>query len=276
MWDKKVIIFDLDGTAVDSPRQKLPSQRLKRAVKRLQSSHRLCVATGRPWSYARPIIEALELSEPCIVSAGTQIYHPVSGRILWQNNLPDNALRDVIRTLKNHKPLRETNCKVLFDDFDEHQHFNGGLAVEELEAPGQAYFVAAMFVPDGVAYGVQAELSAITGINCTLTVAQAPGCKDVHITSSGASKEHAVARLLQIMGLEASDAVGIGDGHNDLHLFNAVSHRVAMDNAVDELKMRAHHTIGHVREDGLAHYFESLWRLGASQSRQPDREKVCC
>lgn len=262
MRDKQVVIFDLDGTAIDSPKQQLPSQRLKKAVKALQKGRRLSVATGRPWSYAQPVIDGLGITEPCIIASGTQICDPKSGEVLWQSSLSSASLKGVVKTLKDQERLHPTRCRVFFDDFDEHQHFNGGMTIGELEAPGPAHFISAVFVPDDLAHGVFTQLSAIADINCTLVVAQAPGHKDIHITSNTASKEHAVVRLLEVMGLDSGTTIGIGDGYNDLHLFNAVSHRVAMGNAVDELKSQADRVIGHVEQDGLAEFFEHIGSRG--------------
>ena len=63
-------------------------------------------------------------------------------------------------------------------------------------------------------------------------------------------------KIEQILGADRSEMIGIGDGHNDLHLFAAVGHKVAMGNAVDELKQAADETIGSVQEQGLEKYLE--------------------
>lgn len=43
---KEAIIFDLDGTAIDSPVQKLPSGRLVAAMNDLRQKYFLCAATS--------------------------------------------------------------------------------------------------------------------------------------------------------------------------------------------------------------------------------------
>ena len=88
--------------------------------------------------------------------------------------------------------------------------------------------------------------------------AQKPGTKDIHILNREATKEHAVAELLKLIGIEKENTIGVGDGHNDIHLFNAVEKKVAMGNAVDGLKSQANLVIESVTDDGLATYFESL------------------
>lgn len=271
---KKVVVFDLDGTAVDSPRQKLPSARLKNAVKQLSKSYRLCAATGRPWSYASPVLQYLGLTEPCIISGGTQLCDPASGKVVWQSNLVARAVKHVAAILKAYPELGGLGCKALINDYDEHDHFNGGTLAHELELGQSVHMMTLVFVPDAIAPSLYAKLSSVPGISCSLAVAQATGCKDIHITIRDATKEHAVGRVLNLHGVGPEAAIGIGDGHNDLHLFNAVSHRVAMGNAVDELKSNADQVIGHVSDDGLATFFETFLLRRPMSSRTTEPEAV--
>jgi hydroxymethylpyrimidine pyrophosphatase-like HAD family hydrolase len=55
----KAIIFDIDGTAIDSPSQKIPSDRLIKAVRQIETEYFVCAATGRVWSFAEPVIRGL-------------------------------------------------------------------------------------------------------------------------------------------------------------------------------------------------------------------------
>ena len=91
-----------------------------------------------------------------------------------------------------------------------------------------------------------------------MVVAQRAGFKDIHVTNRSATKEHAIAELLKILNIKQENTVGVGDGHNDIHLFNAVSNKVAMGNAVDELKAASDEVIGLVTDDGFAEYLERL------------------
>lgn len=80
---KHAVIFDLDGTAIDSPKQKFPSKKLINAIDRLKEKYYFCAATGRVWTFAKPVLQGLHLTDPSIISAGTQICDPVTGKILW-------------------------------------------------------------------------------------------------------------------------------------------------------------------------------------------------
>ena len=91
-----------------------------------------------------------------------------------------------------------------------------------------------------------------------MVLAQKPGCRDLHFINEFATKEHTIAELLKHLHIDKKDTIGVWDGHNDIHLFNAVGYKIAMGNAVEDLKQRADIIIGNVQDDGLATYLESL------------------
>lgn len=78
----RAIIFDLDGTAVDSPTQKLPTNKLVGVISKLQPNYFLCAATGRCWTFGKDIIQALNLVDLAIISGGTQIVDPRNGEVV--------------------------------------------------------------------------------------------------------------------------------------------------------------------------------------------------
>jgi len=58
---KKAIIFDIDGIAIDSPIQKLPTTKLVKVIKHLKNKYLFCAATGSVWSFARPILSPIRI-----------------------------------------------------------------------------------------------------------------------------------------------------------------------------------------------------------------------
>jgi HAD superfamily hydrolase (TIGR01484 family) len=213
----------------------------------------LCAATGRVWTFAKPVLNAMGLEDPCIISAGTQICNPATGEIIWQINIEPVDLQASLNIVKQYP-----DYKVLYNDNDEDAYLHGGIEPTQLNINEPVYFFEQIFVPQAIAPDIVAKLSKISGIAVTLVVAQRPGFNDIHITNRGATKEHAIAELLKVLKVDQKDTIGVGDGHNDMHLFNAVSYKIAMGNAVDELKARANKTIDSVAEDGFALYLESL------------------
>lgn len=250
---KEAIIFDVDGTAVDSPSKKLPTQRLIRQIDRLSDRYYFSPATGRVWSFVKPVLHAMKLQDPAIISAGTQICNPQSGEILWQKNIEDRDLRKVVSIFQEFP-----DWKLLFNDGTEEDYFNGGVYPKDFYNKEPVYFLEQVFVPDEIAKEIYNRLTKIKGIAAVMVVAQKPGTRDIHVINATATKEHTIRELLRILGVDKANTTGIGDGYNDIHLFNAVSKKIAMGNAVPELKEKADLVIEPVSKEGMALYLESL------------------
>lgn len=253
MIKQQTIIFDLDGTAIDSPDSQQPTERLVTAIRNAEATYNLCAATGRVWSFAKPVLQALRLSDPCIVAAGTQICDPQSGDVLWESTIPPEGIKRVIEVVKKYPQY-----KVLYNDYDEATYFSEVSMPIEEAAHKPIHFLGLIFVPEDEAAQLIDSFSQIEDITCTLALAQRPGYNDILITNKGATKEHAIAELLKILKTDKQHTTGIGDGHNDIHIFNAVQHKVAMGNAVPQLAEMADQVIGSVKHDGLAEYLEGI------------------
>lgn len=250
----KAIIFDLDGTAVDSPANNLPSERLIRAIAALKNDFWLCVATGRAWSYGKDVIQKLELEDPCVIAAGTQICNPQTGEILWQKNINLEDIKKVMQIFR-----RYLDTAMLFNDYSLDDYLSKNYKVKDCLVKGEVFFLELVDIGENMARVVEAELRNIKGVACIVVVGQHnKSHRDIHVTNAQATKEQAIAELLKIIKVERKNTIGVGDGANDIHLFNAVGTKVAMGNAVVGLKRRADLVIDSVKDDGLAKYFESL------------------
>lgn len=253
MSKTKAIIFDIDGTALDSPKKELPSSRLAAAIDGLKDEYYLSAATGRSWTWAKDIIEHLNLDDPCIVAAGTQICDPKTGETLWQSDMDPKDIEEAMDILKTIR-----NCRLLYNDYSGEDYFAGGLIPDEVNFNEPVYFINCIFIPEDDAEQVMEKLDVVENLAITLAVSQKEGYKDILITHKLATKEHAVGELLKLVGVEKRDATGVGDGDNDLELFKAVGHKVAMGNGVPEVKEAADEVIAGIEDDGFAEYLEGI------------------
>jgi HAD superfamily hydrolase (TIGR01484 family) len=253
MTKHKALIIDIDGTAIDSPTQKVPTQRLIDATRVIEDEYYVCAATGRTWSTGKPVFQGLSLIDPCVISGGTQICDPRTGEILWQCNVSKSDMEIVKNTLMEYPEYG-----VIFNDFSQKDYESGGIPVDQLDIEQDMFFIVYPYVPVEVATVIADKLETLQGIKCLLGTSQREGLKDIHITNSSATKEHAITELLTRLKVDRRNTWGFGDALNDVHLFNAVGTKVAMGNAIQELKDQADEVIGSVSEDGLAQYFERL------------------
>lgn len=213
----------------------------------------ICAAAGRTWSTGKPVLQGLGLVDPCVISGGTQICDPRTREIQWQCNINRSDMKIVKNTLMEHP-----GYNVIFNDFSQEEYESGGVSADQLDLTNNFYFVVYPYVPIEIGLVITDKLKDLSGITCSLGTSQRAGFKDVHITNSSATKEHAIGELLTRLKVDRQNTWGFGDALNDVHLFNAVNTKVALGNAIQELKDQADEVIASVSEDGLAQYFEHL------------------
>ncbi len=86
-----------------------------------------------------------------------------------------------------------------------------------------------------------------------------PGGSNGEIGLRGTTKGSAIVRVLEVLGMDAADAIGIGDSWNDAEMFDVVGSPVAMGNADPALKERAGGNVTtDVLDDGVWNAFVRL------------------
>ena len=81
------------------------------------------------------------------------------------------------------------------------------------------------------------------------------------VYSKKASKGNALYALQDYLGISREETACIGDGENDLSMFEAAGVKIAMGNAVAELKEKADQVTGTNDRDGAAAAIEKLLKL---------------
>ena len=82
-----------------------------------------------------------------------------------------------------------------------------------------------------------------------------PGGSNGEIGMRGTTKGSAIVSVLAHHGIDASEAIGIGDSWNDVEMFEVCGVGIAMGNAPDELKRLADEVTTSVRDDGIWNAF---------------------
>lgn len=78
------------------------------------------------------------------------------------------------------------------------------------------------------------------------------------ITSNFVSKGKAVKQLCDYLGIKEDEIIVIGDGENDISMFNITPNSVAMGNALPNVKESAKYVTSTNDEDGVAKVLEKL------------------
>jgi HAD superfamily hydrolase (TIGR01484 family) len=240
------IVFDLDGTAIPNDPHGMPSDRLVRAVTRHKNRFHLIAATGRPLKYALPVITALGLSEPCIISGGAIIYDPVLAKVTQHTTLPPAAVKSVFELAQSHHyglTLRDENIDL-----------TGTLHHSLLEDTEIIYLHG---IPASELASTKRQFESIPHLTANAVPDwNGQGQFVLNITHQDATKEHAVTAVLRQLNIAREHTIGVGDGDNDIHLFAAVGLKIAMGNAGPALLAAADLIAPPIDEDGLAHIIE--------------------
>ncbi len=234
------LVFDLDGTAIESALAATPSDLLKHTVA-TTSSLTLFAATGRSVLAALPVLQALELKTPCAISGGAQVIDPQSGNILWQSTIHRSTIQQLFAICQN------VPYEIIY------AHELGGEKVKASDKPlvDETPSIYILKVPLDEAPDIVASISTIESLKAIIVPSWTPACSDIHITNIDATKERAVTEILAMIEISKEKTIGIGDSANDIELFKAVGHKIAMGNAIDDLKELADEIAGSLENDGL-------------------------
>lgn len=264
MENKKLIVTDLDGTALENW-ETLNQQTKEALIAAKEAGHIVVIATGRPARASLHFYEELGLDTPIINFNGAYIHHPgddsfddIVAQIpteviitLFDSELQDyivNAFceyKDHLYVLNQGDTVREwfhieTCTSVKFGPFKEtlDEHPNGFLLETK---PGYAEKVMSFLREN---YSDIITCRNWDGDNNNI----------IEVFKSDTNKATAIEKLAKYFNIEQKDIIAFGDGDNDIEMLTYAEVGVAMENAIDKLKEVANHVTKTNKESGVAHY----------------------
>lgn len=242
----KGLILDLDGTTLPHGLSSHPSDRVKTAIKCAQDFALVSIATGRPLNIAKPIIRELGITGLCSVHDSTQLYDPIKDEIV------DLVTIGKVKVLEVLSILFGVQGKILIGLKNDETEYKGGILPEGI------CDIAVPDLPEEIVDSYIDKVSKIAGVYVHKIPAWTTNLFWFVATSSKATKLHAVVKIAEIEKIKPSEIIGIGDSHNDYPLLSACGLKIAMGNAVPELKAIADFIAPSVDEDGVAVVIEKF------------------
>ncbi len=237
----QALIFDLDGTAIPSRIDGMPSQAVIDAVGKAKKVCHVAVATGRPYSFAKDILEALKIDDLCILSGGSSLYSCKTKEYVWQQEMDIHQLEEVVFKLKK------------FHAHDvEDDSLQGKVKLSNYHPKGPLCLTCIFSVNHADVEEIVSIVKETDGLVAHAMSSWTPGAYDVHITHELATKKHALQSLLARLNVDHNNVMVVGDGGNDIPLFELAGLKIAMGNGADALKNKADWVAPSVDEDGLA------------------------
>lgn len=247
----KAIITDVDGTLLlqgkTGTMHLLPSERVTHAIRNVKSVIHFGIATSRPIKYVEHLFDSLGLTAPCIVQSGAIIIDPQTKHVLWFRKIEENDFTAIVAILTKHKL---------------------SFVIDEVEKSGIVYTKSykqnnpvSIFVSE-ISSEMVTLLKKDLGSFPHISIHQVPSWDNskwaININHVEATKQHAVMQVTEILHITTHEMIGVGDGYNDFPLLMACGLKVAMGNAVDDLKAIADYIAPSVQEDGLATVIEKF------------------
>ncbi len=239
-------MLDLDDTTVLHGKKNLPSVRVTEAIKKAKLKIHVCIATARIMEDAFSIIDYLQLSGPCILMNGTQIYDPVKKKIIYEQPLDQLLVPEVLAMCQKH------HLRGFLHDGTREFEYTG----ENLPKKVVGVYVSGI-VPSRIDDIVKI-FRQIPDVNIQKLPSWDKQYMGIHITHPNASKLHGILQVSHFLHIKTEQIIGVGDGYNDFPLLSACGLKIAMGNAVSELKAIADFIAPSVYEDGVATVLEKF------------------
>ncbi|MFH1832843.1 MAG: HAD family hydrolase [Candidatus Levyibacteriota bacterium] len=235
----KALIFDVDGTLIVNKKDGFPSIKTTIALKKAGKILHTGIASSRPYFLLSHIFDHLRLSGPSIINGGTQIIDLDTGKILWEKLIEKNDFMEICQIFKKEK--------IPFFVHDGRTD-----VYKKQESIQTIYNVVSLELSPFQMNSLLKKLNHLPNISAQRTPDWKKGREGLLISHAVATKQYAILKVAELLKIQTHEIIGVGDGYNDFPLLMACGLRVAMGNAVSDLKEIADYIAPSVEEDGLA------------------------
>lgn len=247
MGKYKAVISDIDGTLTILSPTAYPTDRVVKTIKAIHKKG-VCfsLATGRPFFMIEYLIKHLGLNSPMITDNGAVIINAKDRSVMWEAVLPNEEASEILKLTKKYQ-LTRLSCDVA--NFENPKKIPSNVKIRKMSVHGLTEKQAEDLVKN-----IRVNFKNLA-VDKTAAY-EGKQYLDVYISHADATKQYAVLKYAQILGISTKEIVGIGDHYNDFPLLMACGLKIAMGNAVKDLKEIADYIAPPVEEDGLAQALE--------------------
>jgi len=255
------LISDVDGTLVTD--EKDLTVRTKKAVQAVHAAGiAFTIISSRPPRGLRTLVDALAIATPIAGFNGGVLATP-NGSLIKQHLLAPSVARRAVEIINaaGAQPwvFAEVDWLLLdpcrpYIDFEEHTVRFPPTVVESFER-GLDAAVKIVGVSQDFALLAELEGTARTSLAENATVARSQHYY-LDITHPLANKGEALSELARLLAVPLPEIAVIGDGANDLAMFERSGLRIAMGNASPELQRSADFTTDTNADEGFANAVE--------------------
>ena len=279
--NNKAIVLDLDGTTLNE--RNTVNETLEQYIGELRKSGKLIfIATGRTLEEVRDVLPSGMEADGMVTANGMSVFigkkqiveHALSTELveelvakagaeeIFYEVHPNDGTRMAL--LKDKDYMVKQGLIPKPETVDENEWLSRQDAVEDkirwseqldISSVAKIYFFSNEM---NTIRKWKAELEKIKQYNAFTTASSTH--HNVEVTVEGITKATGVQLLLKHFQIAPENILAVGDGENDLPLFQLAGHCVAMKNATDLVKEQADEVTDHsYREDGLYRFLKGMF-----------------
>lgn len=263
-----LIAIDLDGTLIQGfdNYDKLSFDLLKTIAK----DNYVIIATGRPLRSSKYYYDLLELNTPIINYNGALVHHPNDNS--FEKTMITVNKDDVLKIINDNKDIIDNIfCEVeddIFlykkqDEINSYLHLDGGtLTTGDFQNilkknPNGAI----VFSKKDSEEKLEKYLKEQYHGNLKIRFWDDEKYVVSEIYSPLTSKANGLKRIIEYYNIPYEKTISIGDGHNDIEMFNITKISVAMGNSHPSLLEHATHNTKKVSENGVYHFLKEFFEI---------------
>ena len=248
----RLLLLDIDGTLAKDYYSISPE--VKKAIIKISKKLSVVLVSGRSAKTVILIAKELKLNKPQIVEGGARIITS-EGNNIWARFLRKESVSNIIDCLNSFN--KSFNMCI----HGSSQVINNKKEFKQVDL-AKVTRISSLSLENSQAKKIENLLQQIKGINFfRVRNAFKENLWNIDITDKKANKKNAVLKLRKILNIKKEETVGVGDGFNDIPFIKETGLKVAMGNAVSELKEISDYIAPSVTEDGLIEVVRIINRL---------------
>lgn len=268
----KLIIFDLDGTLLND--EGFVGEETVKLVKQLrQTGVQFSFATGRLQSAIVDYAAQLEIKNPLVSLDGALIQSFPEQQTIFESFVPKKYVEKVL-DFADRMLLKVALCHdeaIYYDEYNSAIPYmldKFGARFREVESYSQytdrvLEIVVAGEQNDAIKY-IKGKLSFPYGFGLNLSYYKSHSHRGIYyleVRKKGTSKGDGFKRLARYLKINIADCAVIGDWYNDRSLFETGALKIAVANAVPEIKNMAQYITQRTNnEDAVSEFLEMVLR----------------
>jgi hypothetical protein len=232
----KGLLLDLDGTVL--PENNRPTARVVQAIRAASELIPVAVASGRVQDDVCHFARLFGLTGPQISDNGATMMDPVTGRAINRHVLDSDVAKHIVSELRGASS-RVLVCDAgrFIDNPDDIRDWQITIAMAKFSSEAEARSWADKFPAESVSTYATVDNLGEWYVDCT---------------AAGIDKATGARDFAKAVGIDLSELMVVGDGWNDVPMFEVAGTGIAMNGAPEELQKIATAMTAGIDQDGAA------------------------